>query len=205
MIPTIKDTPYVGEFEWHYRTTNAWGEEVTGDVKGVIARDSSGRSVQQYDSNPFCGLVASVMSIILDPVTQMLHVVDRESSTTVVSSSVPIGLSSAPVPIDGVGVTSPTLFGDPGPNDTFIGEEVIEGMNCRGYRRLGRRIQEIEIEFWVADELQDTLLARVSAGGFESSFRVHNIRKTEPNPELLAIPVLEETDGDGIDFHFAPL
>jgi hypothetical protein len=202
MIPTIKDTPYVGEFECHYRTTNACGEEITGDVTGIIARDSSGRSVQQYSSNPFGDLVPPGIAIILDPVTQMLHVVDRESSTTLASSPVPTGFSTAPVPIDGVGVTSLTLVRYPGPNDTFIGEKVIEGMSCRGYRRLGRRIQEIE--FWVADELQDTILASISAVGFESSFGVHDIRQREPNPELLAIPVLDERDGI-IDCYFAPL
>ena len=202
MIPTIKDTPYVGEFESHYRTTSACGEEVTGDVTGVIARDSSGRRVQQYNSNPFGGLAPSVIAIILDPVTQMLHVVDRESSTTLVSSPVPTGFSTAPVPIDSVGVTSPTLFRDPGPNDIFIGEEIIEGMRCRGYRRLGRCLQEIE--FWVADELQDSILTRISADGFELSFRVHDIRQREPNAELLAIPVLDERDVI-IDCHLAPL
>jgi hypothetical protein len=201
MIPTIKDTPYVGVFECHHRTTNACGEDITRDVTGVIARDSSGRSVQQYSSNSFGGLVPPVLAIILDPVTQMLHVVDRESSTTLVSSPVPTGFSTAPAPFDSVGVTSPTLFRDPAPNDTFIGEEVIEGMRCRGYRRLGRRMQEIE--FWVAEELQDTILARISADGFESSFRVHDIREREPNPELLAIPALDERDGI-IDCHLTP-
>lgn len=202
MIPTIKDTPYLGEFEYHYRKSNPSGEEITGDATGVIARDSSGRSVQQFNSNPFGGLVPPVMAIILDPVTQMLHVVDRESSTTLVSSPVETGFSTAPAHIDSVGVTSPTLFRDPAPSDTVIGEEVIEGMRCRGYRRLGQRIQQIE--FWVADELQDTILARISADGFESSFRVHDVRPGEPNPELLAIPALDERNGI-IDCHLTPL
>lgn len=200
MIPTIKDTPYLGEFECHYRKTNLSGEEITGNATGVIARDSSGRSVQQYNSNPFGCLVPPVVSIILDPVTQMLHVVDRESSTTLVSSPVTTGFSTAPVPIDSVGITS--VFRGPAPSDTLIGEEIIEGMRCRGYLRLGGRMQETE--FWVADELQDTILARISADGFESSFRVHDIRQGEPNPELFAIPALDERDGI-IDCHLTPL
>ena len=204
MIPTIKNTPYIGEFENHYRTTNACGEEITGAVSGIIARDSSGRSVQLFSSNPFGGLFPPVVAIILDPVTQMLHMVDRESSTTLVSCPFPTGFSTPPVPIDGVGVTSLTLCRYPAPNDTFVGEKVVEGMSCRGYRRLGRRIQEIEIEFWVADELQDTILASLSAVGFESSFGVHNIRQREPNPELLVIPVLDESDGM-IDCSLAPV
>jgi hypothetical protein len=57
MIPTIKDTPYLGEFECHYRKTAPDGSEITGDATGVIARDSSGRSVQQYDSNSLGDLV----------------------------------------------------------------------------------------------------------------------------------------------------
>ncbi len=65
MIPTIKDTPYLGEFECHYRKTNLSGEEITGNATGVIARDSSGRSVQQYNRNPFGGLVPPLLAIIL--------------------------------------------------------------------------------------------------------------------------------------------
>jgi hypothetical protein len=201
MIPTIKDTPYLGEFECHYRKTFPSGEEITGDVTGVIARNSSGRRVQQYNSNPF-GFVPPLLAIILDPITQILHVVDRKSSTMLASSRVPTELSTAPAPIDSQGITAPTLFRDPAPRDTFIGEEVIEGMKCRGYRRLGGRMQEIE--FWVADELQDTILARISADGFESSFRVHDIRQGEPDPELFAIPSLEDM-GDIVDFHLTLL
>jgi hypothetical protein len=75
-------------------------------------------------------------------------------------------------------------------------------MRCKGYLRLDPRGREVE--FWVADELQETVLARISSDGFEAGFRVHDIRREEPDPGLLAIPPHDKSDRI-VDFHLAPL
>jgi hypothetical protein len=208
MIPTVKDNPYLSEFECHYRKATPAGKETIGGATGVIARDSGGRTVQQFNCDhlggflPVGGFLPPVITIVIDPITQMLHWVDRESSTTLVSSRLPTGLSAASVPRDIVGATWPTLFPGSAPGDTFIGEKIIEGMRSRGYRRLGQGGQLIE--FWVADELQAIILGEISWDGLEMSLRVHDIRQGEPNPELFAIPAPDQSDRI-FDLHLNPL
>jgi hypothetical protein len=202
MIPTVKDNPYVCEFECRYNRATHAGEKFSSQATGVIARDSSGRRVQAFNYNPFGSLAPFRIAIILDPATEMFHVVDRESSATLVSSPARTDLLAVPAPVVGAGFASPVLFYGSAAGDTFLGRQVIEGMRCRGYRRLGRA--RLEIEFWVADELQDTVLARLTSGGFESTFRTHSVRRGEPDLELLTIPPPDE-GGRIFDFHFAPL
>jgi hypothetical protein len=85
--------------------------------------------------------------------------------------------------------------------DTLLGEQMIEGMTCKGYRR---ELVAWAIELWIAEDLQETVLARILTERVDITFRLFNIRREEPDPHLLVVPPPDPRDGVE-EFIFRPL
>ncbi|HWX43675.1 MAG TPA: hypothetical protein VN345_21225, partial [Blastocatellia bacterium] len=85
--------------------------------------------------------------------------------------------------------------------DRSLGEQMIEGMTCNGYRR---ELGTWAIEFWIAEDLQETVLALILTERVDGTFRLYNIRREEPDPRLLMVPPHDPRDVVE-EFIFRPL
>jgi hypothetical protein len=174
MIPRVENNPYQAEAEWLWKERGTDGEAVARNGHSVVARDSRGRVLRQYE----------LAAIIYDPVLEALHFVDLKAGTTLMS----LPLTSDPftwgpvIEVRGMSVPIGQWVAQEG--DTLLGEQIIEGMTRNGHRReLGAKA----IEFWIAEELQETVLARILAERVDLTFRLYNIRREEPDPRLLMV------------------
>lgn len=67
-----------------------------------------------------------------------------------------------------------------------LGEREIEGITCRGIRKTGRKSM---IEFWYSEELMEVVLEKRVSEQEESTYRLFDIRRIEPNRSLFAVPL----------------
>ena len=72
-------------------------------------------------------------------------------------------------------------------------EKTIEGVLCRKVARvgwpLGATLKGAEAgEIWISDELKYSVFERVTDPEHEYTWRLHNIRRTEPPDSLFAVP-----------------
>jgi hypothetical protein len=177
MIPRVEDKPYQARGEWLCKEKGTDGEAIARNSRSVVARDSSGRVIQRHE----------LAAIIYDPVQEALHFVDLEAGTTLMSLPLVGDPSTCGPVIEVQGMSVPIGRWVAQEGDTSLGEQrTIEGMTCKGYRReLGAKA----IEFWIAEELQETVLARILAERVDLTFRLYNIRREEPDPRLLMVPL----------------
>jgi len=189
MLSCVQEKPYEADCEWVYVNRLPSGEVVTSTTSGMVARDSSGRRLQQ------CEVIKSegdaereVWSAnIYDPESQTLHFIDLRSGTTLGSLPLALGLDHAGAEAPALDIDvkwTPPRLDEPESTERMQGQQVIEGMLCTGYCR---KAGGWEIEYWVADELEETLRYRVETGDLKATVRVFNILRSEPDPELFAI------------------
>ena len=69
---------------------------------------------------------------------------------------------------------------------TYIGQQQIEEFTCHGY--ISDQPEGDIIEYWVSEELQEVLLAKSISNDKESTLRLFDIRRVEPDSELFTVP-----------------
>ena len=210
MLPRVEGKPFEADCDTSFAARDAHGETKASRTTGIIARDSAGRRFQQQDTAPqdgdekpeVCfdsesgGVILRLrprLATIYDPVGNVCHWIDRANGTTMMSFPMTLdqsGQYGSDVPtmeIGGMSVPVPVGF-VPQSGVSIIGQQVIEGMDCTGYRSTAG----LKMEYWVADELQETILTRLDVDGKQITQRLYNIRRNEPDPQLFVIPALDQ-------------
>lgn len=165
----IKDKPFKGEFE-QITSNKLPNGEVTRRTARLItyqAADGS-RRFDQYgkDKEKDKTLVIS----IYNSAKQEIYFLDVESKTVFTQPLTEPDSESEP----------PIYDGD------NLGKKVIENLICRGYQR--KRDENDVFEYWVSEELNETLRAKSVLGDEENSLRLFNIERVEPDGKMFLIP-----------------
>jgi hypothetical protein len=189
MLPRVPGKPYEADCEWVLVRKLSTGEAATIITSGMVARDSSGRRLDQREVEKPEGAAERPVwtATIYDPITLTLNYLHLQFGTT---SSLPVtarlderGLEVPTIEIEGM--RADLMVDLPQCADSTLGERVIEGMHCTGYyRNLGVG----SIEYWFADDLEATVWSRTTAGNLEITTRVYNILRSEPDPQLFVVP-----------------
>jgi len=223
----IEGKPYQAEIEWLFVKKLPDGRIENTTRTGTVARDSRGRRAEHHypfqpkgdqrrlivpdnifdPAQPFriVDVEPFRLASIYDPVARTWHVFEAQSGKTLMCLPITVrtdksGLEIPSVEIQGTSVPMSVLWFAPQTGDRIIGHKVIEGMDCSGYCREGN---DWKIEFWVAEDLQETILIRLDHDGQEFIFRMHSIRRSEPDSQLFAAPSLDPQP-DNVDIFLRP-
>src|SRR5262245_33044304 len=190
MLPRVQGKPYEADCEWVLSTKHSSGEAATSITSGMVARDSAGRRLEQQEIIKSEGADEREVwtANIYDPVSQAIHYIDLRWCTTLMSLPLTTGLDDHGIEVATVEIEgrSAQLTVDlPQSADGKLGEQMIEGMNCTGY---WRTVGGYKIEYWIAEELEATIRSRIIAGDRETTTRIYNILRSEPDPQLFVVP-----------------
>jgi hypothetical protein len=169
----IKDRPFQADYE-QVTTKKTSNDNTSRHVKqGAIYRATNGRSRREEYAGG--GTEKKPGTIIIhNPAKQEGYLLDVESKT----------FFTMPTPASESQDELPTFKGED------AGRKVIEGLMCRGYRM---KQQSEEIEYWVAEDLLEVVLAKSVSKDEESTLRLFNIRRIEPDGKLFSVPVNYKT------------
>lgn len=181
MLPRVGGKPYEAEFERFSVTSLPGGQTSTGTKTGVVARDSSGRELEQERVQAETGEYTFGIARIYDPVGATDYIVDRQSKTILSAYHISHGIGMT-IDVGDIAIALPVGRVPEGGDST--GRQVIEGQPCPGYRHT---TAAGTLEYWVSEELQAIILLRVVTKNCESTFRVYNISRREPDSGLFAI------------------
>ncbi len=160
-------------FQAKYERIDREGQTSRRIKGGAVYRDSFGRSRREFiQVAPETGMI----EIIIDnPVEKCSYILDEESKT------------AFPIPLEDSVDEEPQFTGED------IGHCLIEGFQCRGYRM--NLSDGSVMEYWVADDLLEILYATHKNGETESTVRHFDIRRSEPQANMFAVPS-DYTEGD---------
>lgn len=182
MLPRVQGNPYEAEFECFTVKSLPGGQTCTSTKTGVIARDSSGRELEQQLVQPETGEHIFGIAKIYDPVGATDYIVDRQSKTILNAHHISQGMG---ITIDVGDVAIALPVGRVPEGGESIGRQVIGGLPCAGYRHTTMRGT---LDYWISEELQAIVLLRVVSETGESTFRIYNICRREPDSGLFSIP-----------------
>jgi len=166
----IKDRAFQAEYK---RTTlkKSVNDEAIHRIttRGAIYRAADGSNRREQYGKDEAGSKPSTI-IIYNPARQVSYLLDAESKTFF---TMPLATSN-----------SPSEF--PPSEAQDIGRKVIEDLVCRGYRL--KRQENGEVEYWISEELQEVVLAKIVTRDEESTLQLFNIRRIEPAGSLFTVP-----------------
>jgi hypothetical protein len=171
-----KGKPFQAQFEQVVSQKQSDGRTARRTMTGTISRDAEGRRREESRVEVMPGLVANIAQIH-NPTNNTYCVLDLESKTA--SRLVfPSGSKS----LEGV-----LIFSDsPHPsNREDLGQQQVEGLPCRGTRL---RSGDSVIEYWHWDDLGEVLSEKRVSKDEESTWRLFNIRRVEPDRTLFTVP-----------------
>jgi len=202
----VKGQPYSAEGVTKITQTLADGTRIEREVRSKFYRDSSGRVRREQNILGLDSLLGPLSSApqmattIVDPVAGTVSSINpagregrsfiilRDGYRVSVPSSSPSIITLQPAP------ALPT----PAPKTESLGTRQIEGLSATGEKsssiipagRIGNdRPIEILDERWISTDLKVVLLARhrdPQTG--EVEFRLTNIKRAEPSPDLFKVP-----------------
>jgi hypothetical protein len=189
MLPRILGKPYEADCEWVLVQQLSSGQTSTVITSGMVARDSSGRRLDQREVEKREGAPERQvwMATIYDPISQTLsHLLLQSGRAITLPVTVRVDESGLEIPtIEIEGKRGDFMLDLPQCADGIVGERMMEGVHCTGYyRKLGAG----SVEYWFADELEATIWSRATMGDLEVTTRVYNILESEPDPELFVVP-----------------
>lgn len=204
----VTGQPYSADGVTKVTQTLADGTRIEREVRSKFYRDSAGRVRREQNILGLDSLLGAVNSepqtaiTINDPVAGLVYSLDpgrREARRLVIPGDdyYRLFLPSMPYIIRLPSASAPTAP-QPAPKTESLGTRQIEGLSATGQRttttipagRIGNdRPIEILDERWVSSDLKVVLLSRhrdPQTG--ETEFRLTNIKRTEPSPELFKVP-----------------
>jgi hypothetical protein len=142
---------------------------------GTICRDSEGRSRNEISQEIAPG-VSLRIAVIFDPSSRTLYVLEEQSKTVTEMHMPEVAAAVSPEP--GLQARRELRSQD-------LGEKQIEGLVCQG-----RRIEQGDsvVEYWYSPELMKVLFEKRVSDYEESTSRLFNIRRIEPDRELFNVP-----------------
>jgi hypothetical protein len=155
--------------------------------RASVYRDSEGRTRCEVKSSPM-GDIAFV--IIRDPVTRVvIWMHPREHVATVTH----VGPSSSPFQPLPDHAARPHEIAQPSDythTEEQLSSQVIEGLTVTGRRSINTMKDGavLTIEEWYSPDLKSNLLSTMSHPDWDSSEKVINIQKGDPDPSLFQVP-----------------
>ena len=152
---------------------------------GSIYRDSRGRVRREYRIQESGALEPTEWAVVTDFATHSVVVLNTTTQTAI--SIKDFGL--------GVGRTLLTGWGYHGwwSSEGVPEERTIEGVLCRKLARIGAPLgTELKVwetgEIWISDEIKYSVFERVTDLEQEYTWRLYNIRRTEPPESMFGVP-----------------
>lgn len=180
MVRQIQGNPYQAQFECLRTETQPNRRSPTRISVGIVARDSQGREVEEERFYGAAGEEGGWVARIYDPLKFSNSIVERRTNKLLSRASgeayltVGVGKMRVALPM----ASLPEMGDD-------IGDRTIEGLVC-----LGRRYTTPggKIDYWFSEELQALVQLHISDHDTETTFRVYDIRRVEPNHKLFSVP-----------------
>lgn len=183
-----KNRPFQARYEKRFLRKSTTGQTSQRIKTGVIYRDTDGRTRREEISDSeippdnFSGT-----AVVNDAAKQELYFLDVGSKTFLRSRS-----------FDAIEEASDEeasdLLKDAAGKGILIGERMIEGFICRGYRM--NQPESGVIEYWISEELSDVLLAKSRSTKEEITLKLLSIRRDEPDGSLFTVPAdYEDEEG----------
>lgn len=173
----VKGKPFQAQYEQN-QSQKLPGGQISHQAKtGMIYRAADGRSRRETFLEVSPNMIKSE-AIIHNPLVQKVYFLDTESRSVI---TVPLGETEDEMDEHSGTLTQPQAFmGDD------LGQKIIEGLVCRGYRltQTDGRI----IEYWVSQDLSEILLAKSLFAEEEITLRLFDIRRNEPDNNLFTVP-----------------
>lgn len=163
--------------------------QISQQIKtGVIYRDAYGRTRREERSDSEVAPSNFSHTIMMsDPTTQELCFLDVESKTVLRSPFSDDPQSDQMQETD-------DILEDAASKNTALGEQLIEGLVCFGYRV--NQPQGGAVEYWISKELLDVMLAKSVDVDKESTLRLFDIRPDEPDCNLFIVPADYEDEDE---------
>lgn len=206
---TVKDAPFSAQTSTEKIQTLSDGNRIVRQNNGTLYRDGSGRVRKEQQLGSLGMWVAEKdppqTTMIQDPVAGLTFILDPQEE---VARKLPRpAFKKMKVPGDKTGTFEKEVHFPPFAyafNNKFeqktesIGTQVIEGINAEGTRTIttipageigNERPIEIISEKWYSPELRINILTKNSDPRFgETTYRVTNIRRGEPDASLFQVP-----------------
>ncbi|MFN2454090.1 MAG: DUF4412 domain-containing protein [Pyrinomonadaceae bacterium] len=173
----IQGAPFQAQYERIDLEKLPDGKTLQQIKTGVIYRDTYGRSRREINTKTSSEVSSSESTIIHDPIKQEAYFLETESKTF---STV----SMPDVPVVGAEPSS-NILENLSERGEYIGRQLIEGLNCYGYRV--NQSGDGVIEYWVAKEIQDVLLGKYTNSYKTITMRLFDVRIIEPDSRMFTV------------------
>jgi len=179
-LDPVESLPFEAQYEQVVRER---GQRET--ATGTIHRDSKGRLRRQYRIAQASGQEPIDLVVINDFAARTAVALDIATNTA--TRFTDFG------PPPGQPLVRGWAFEGSWSREGGAEEKMIEGVLCRKLARvgwpLGTALKVAEAgEIWVSDELKYSVLERVTDPEHEHTWRLYNIRRTEPPDSLFVVP-----------------
>jgi hypothetical protein len=177
----IRGKPFEARFAWtdFRKSGNEAGSSRAGG--GAIHRDSMGRLRLEPD-----GETRPDSATVFDPVAEEFWRLDlRRKRVTQRGRSSDSFLIIEITFGDQTYFCPPPEWTDRDPEDQSIGQRVIEGLTCDGFRR---EEADRRIEYWVSSDLHQVVSEKITSDFSDCTYTVYDIHRQEPDPLLFVVP-----------------
>ena len=220
----VVDAPYSADATTEVIQPLADGNRIERRSTSTIARDGRGRGRREQQLaavGPFVPAGDAQFVTITDPVASVHYTLDRERKVAI---RMPLPVikrieGRAGVAMPGVRVTRVEGARAAAPRTESLGTRDVEGVRADGTRTTTTieagaigNVAPIEIvsERWFSPELKTVVLSRRSDPRFgDTTYRLENIVRGEPSPELFRVPTDYTVDtrpvGGGVRMFEAPV
>jgi hypothetical protein len=186
ILGVVKGNPLQAQYE-HEIKKEIEGRPITRTITGAVYRDSAGRARKDI-----CLEIAPELSLSLayvyDPIAKRTYTLNRiDKSTTEELFRAPNEISPGDF-LD----SKPASVPDPETED--LGQKEIAGIKCRGYRM--RHSGEAQVECWLSYELAAVIIEKRTTDLEQSTLRLFDISRSEPDEKLFIIPDAHKTGVD---------
>jgi uncharacterized protein len=167
--------PFQARYEQICSKETPDGQLLEETLVGAVFRDKDGRLRKELrlPDAPGEGIT---LALLADPFNESIYILDPQSRTFV-TQRFPVTLrDTSPFAV------SKDLSGADGED---LGVRELEGLVCHGHRD---RLNDAVVEFWYSDELMEVVLEKRTTQDEDTTLRLFDIRRVEPDSELFKIP-----------------
>lgn len=170
--------PFQARYEQICRMRTPNGEVLQEMIVGAVFRDNDGRLRKELrlPDAPGEGIT---LAFLADPLNESIYILDPQSRTFV-RERFPTTLSDTDHPS-----LVPANKDFSVVDDEHLGVQELEGLLCHGHRG---RLNDAVVEFWYSDELIEIVLEKRTGRDEDTTLRLFEIRRVEPDGELFNIP-----------------
>ncbi|HYL77252.1 MAG TPA: hypothetical protein VEU96_23765 [Bryobacteraceae bacterium] len=199
----VKGSPYSAQAVTQHSQTLADGNRIQRTINSSIARDSEGRTRQEQAAVAIGALAGSSDAqksiVIHDPVAGTTAMLDANNHQAHVNRE-PRTFTFSRTETPPAGTPAPHMRrqDDPNVKTEDLGTQVMEGLSVQGKRvthtipagQMGNeRPIETVTETWYSQDLQAVVMSKtIDPRNGESTYKLTNISRAEPDPALFQVP-----------------